>query len=248
MRLLFTVFPALIFVVHTMAVSTLLVFSTLVDRRGWLWWPVVNFWGWGALQLAGVRRVHIQGLAGLRGLNCAILMANHDSYLDSPLLLGYGPEPIRIVAKRSLFFIPVFNLAMWGIGMIPIDRSNKKRAISSLAKAAEQIRSGKVVLVFPEGTRSVGPQLGSFKKGGFMLALQSGAPIIPLGIAGTDAVLPPGWNTLGKSAVGLSVGAPILTEDLTVSDRASLMDTVHDAIQEQRRVARSLVATKSPEE
>ena len=248
MAFVFTVIASFAFFVLTMTVSAMLVVVTLVDRRGRIWWPIINFWGWGSLRLVGIRRVHTQGLDRLRGLQSAVVMANHDSYLDSPLLLGYVPEPIRAIAKRSLFYVPVFNLAMWGIGMIPIDRSNKKRALASLNRAADQIRSGKVVLVFPEGTRSVGPELQSFKKGGFMLALQSGAPILPVGIAGTDVVLPPGWSALGKSAVGLVVGEPIPTRDLTLADRSTLMDTVHDAIQEQRRIARLLVTMEGPEQ
>ena len=132
--------------------------------------------------------------------------------------------------------------------MIPVDRANRKRAIATLSRAAGQIRDGKVVLVFPEGTRSVGADLGKFKKGGFMLAIESGVPIIPIGLAGTGRVLPPGWNKLDRSAVAMVVGPPIETEGMDVSDRARLMDRVRDAINAERRVAQALVGQEAAEE
>jgi 1-acyl-sn-glycerol-3-phosphate acyltransferase len=218
------------------------------DRPGRVWWRIARLWGQGTLRVVGVKQVHLRGLDRLVDLDRAILMANHDSYLDPPLVIGHGPEPIRFVAKSSLFWIPVFGLAIHLMGMIPVNRSNRKKSIASLAKAAAQIRSGKIVLVFPEGTRSVGESLGRFKKGGFMLALDSGAPIIPIGIAGTGTVIPPGWNRIRPGPVAMVVGSPIPTEGMDVSDRPALMAMVEAAILEQRGIAEGLLGLEGPEE
>ena len=109
-----------------------------------------------------------------------VFMSNHRSTFDIFALFLAIDHPFRMVAKRVLFFIPIFGWALWMCGFIPINRSNRQSAIESLNSAARRIRSGVSVLVFPEGTRGDGRTLQPFKKGGFVMALKSEVPVVSL--------------------------------------------------------------------
>jgi 1-acyl-sn-glycerol-3-phosphate acyltransferase len=230
--------------VFTMGICVSICICGLFDRTGWAWWRLSRFWGWGMVRLGGatggVVTRNIEKLSNLKG---AILMANHESNLDPPLLIGLSPQPVRFVTKQSLFYVPLFGQAMWVLGMIPVDRGRRDRAIQALEQAAEKIAQGRVVLVFPEGTRSPDGEVARFKKGGFMLALQAGVPIIPIGIAGTRQLLSPGDCSVRFGQAAVSVGEPILTAGLDTSDRQAIMDQVRAAISVEREAARALLVT-----
>ncbi len=114
-----------------------------------------------------------------------VVMSNHQSLLDIPAIAVTVPGSLRFVAKKELFRVPAFGPAMRKVGMICIDRGDRKSALDSLHVAAEALRSGVSIWIAPEGTRSPDGQLGRLKKGGFMLALETGAPILPVVIDGT---------------------------------------------------------------
>jgi len=242
MRLLWTILFTPVAFAFTMAISLGICISGLFDRTGWAWWRIGRFWGWGMVRICGVTGIQTRNLDRMQGLESAILMSNHESNLDPPLLIGLSKTPVRFVTKHSLFWVPIFGQAMWVVGMIPVDRGRRERAIDSLQQAAIRIREGRVVLVFPEGTRSPTQEMLRFKKGGFMLALQAGVPVVPIGIAGTRKVLPPGWNAIRWGRVAVSVGEPIPTEGWDISNRAQLMDAVHAGITKQREIARRMLS------
>ena len=117
---------------------------------------------------------------------------------------------------------------------------DREQAIASLSQAAKRISKGITVLVFPEGTRSSNGELKDFKKGGFMLALEAQVPIIPVGVSGTRSIVPRGEWRFKPGTVGVSMGDPIPTAGLTVSDRDALMRTVRDALLREKERASSL--------
>ncbi|MCL1907815.1 MAG: 1-acyl-sn-glycerol-3-phosphate acyltransferase [Holophagaceae bacterium] len=129
----------------------------------------------------------------------AIFMSNHESHLDPPLLMGAIPVPAVYIAKKEVRRMPFVGWAAWVGGMIFIDRGKSERAARSMSDAAEQIRRGKNVVIFPEGTRTINGQLGRFKKGGFGLALKAEVPIVPLATVG-------GWDILPKGAMRFKPG------------------------------------------
>jgi len=128
------------------------------------------------------------------GNTSAIFMSNHESLIDPPLLMGAIPVPAVYISKKELRRMPLVGWAAWAAGVIFIDRSNTESAVLSIAKAAEQIKQGKSVVIFPEGTRTKDGRIGKFKKGGFNLATKAGVPIIPLATVG-------GWDVLPKVAL-----------------------------------------------
>jgi 1-acyl-sn-glycerol-3-phosphate acyltransferase len=242
MRHIWTLIMTPVAFVYTMLVCTLICICGVFDRTGWAWWRIARLWGVGMVRICGgVRGVKTRNLEHMHGLKGAILMANHESNLDPPVLIGLSKEPVRFVTKHSLFYVPIFGQAMWVAGMIPVDRGRRDRAIDSLQQAAAKIAEGRVVLVFPEGKRSRNQELLKFKKGGFMLALQAGVPIIPVGIAGTQQIMPPGYGSIHFGQVAVSVGKPIPTSGMDISNRKEIMDLVEAAILEQRTEARSML-------
>lgn len=120
-----------------------------------------------------------------------VVMSNHQSNFDVPVLYRVFPGCMRMVAKTELYRIPLFGRAVRAAEMIEVDRANKERARQSIAVAKERLASGVHVWIAPEGTRSATGKLGPFKKGGFILALETGAKILPITIDGTRHVLPP---------------------------------------------------------
>lgn len=161
-----------------------------------------------------------------------LFMSNHRSVFDIFALFLAVRHSLRMVAKRELFFIPVFGWAMWMCGFIPIDRSNRESAIESLNEAARRVRGGVSVLVFPEGTRAHGKSLLPFKKGGFVLALQAGVPVVPLAIRGSERIMPKGSLKVGRGAIHVRVGRPIPTAGRTVLTRDALMTEVRRALED----------------
>ncbi|MFH1131420.1 MAG: lysophospholipid acyltransferase family protein, partial [Pseudomonadota bacterium] len=170
----------------------------------------------------------------------AIIMANHQSYLDPPLMMAVCKRPIRFLGKHSLFYYPVFGWALWATGHIPINRGVREKAFKSIDRAAEAIAKGKTVLIFPEGTRSRVQGIAPFKKGGFVLAIKSGVPIVPVGIAGTKEILPPGWSLLAPGAVQVVIGDPIEMTGYTLETKEALMEKVKGAIVKARDQAKVL--------
>ncbi len=148
-----------------------------------------RIWSRWNLRAAGAH-VTWEGLeAATRRLPC-IFVANHQSNVDIWALMSVLPKKTRFVAKQSLFRVPILGWALRVSEFIPIDRSNRARAIRSLKDAATKIRGGRPVVLFPEGTRSAGDTLAPFKKGPFHLALDAGVPVVPVAIVGSGAVMP----------------------------------------------------------
>jgi 1-acyl-sn-glycerol-3-phosphate acyltransferase len=148
-----------------------------------------------------------------------VIMSNHQSHMDIPVLYRVIPPSVRMVAKKELFRVPLFGKAMTSAGFIEVDRGQRERAIASLEAAAARVRGGASVWIAPEGTRSADGEIGALKKGGFMLARSAGVPILPIVLSGTRDALPRGAAAIVRGArVRVEVGAPIETEGVAVDE------------------------------
>jgi len=159
-----------------------------------------------------------------------LFMSNHESTFDIFALFVATEHSLRMVAKRGLFFIPILGWSMAMCGFIPIDRSNRERAIGSLERAAERIRKGISVLVFPEGTRGEGDRLLPFKKGAFVMALRAGVPIVPVVVRGARGIKRKGDFRVYPGSIEVRIGEPIATAGRGVGARDSLMCEVREAM------------------
>jgi 1-acyl-sn-glycerol-3-phosphate acyltransferase len=155
------------------------------------------------------------------GRQPVIFMSNHESQMDPPVLIAALPLPAVYIAKQELKYLPFIGWAAWAAGVIFIDRRDRERALRSIHDAALQIRGGKSVVIFPEGTRSRTGQLLPFKKGGFALALDAGVPIIPIATVGGFQVLPRGTLRFRPGRYLVLVGEPVDPADHP--DRDALM-------------------------
>jgi len=149
-----------------------------------------------------------------------IYMSNHQSHLDIPVLYATLPSPtIRMLGKKELFEIPVWGRGLRAAEFIEVDRSNHARAVQSIERAATLVRDGVSIYLAPEGTRSKDGRLGALKKGGFHLAIETGAPIVPVAITGTNAILPPGGSSMKRhQRVHVVIGAPIAVDGRTIDE------------------------------
>jgi 1-acyl-sn-glycerol-3-phosphate acyltransferase len=138
-------------------------------------------------------------------------MSNHQSHMDIPMLYATLPSPtIRMLAKTELFRIPLWGRGLRAAEFIEVDRSNHQRAVQSIEHAGRLVRDGVSIYLAPEGTRSIDGRIGKLKKGGFHLALETGAPIVPVAIRGTINILRRGDRAMRSGQrVSVQIGAPI---------------------------------------
>src|SRR5215510_4150160 len=156
-----------------------------------------------------------------------VYMSNHQSHLDIPVLYATLPSPtIRMLAKAELFRIPLWGRGLRAAEFIEVDRGSHVRAVKSIEDAARLVRDGVSIYLAPEGTRSPDGRIGKLKKGGFHLALETGAPIVPVAIRGTIRILPRGGRVMRSGQpVSVQIGRPI---DVTGCDLDSLMSHVRE--------------------
>jgi 1-acyl-sn-glycerol-3-phosphate acyltransferase len=216
-----------------------LVFGSLVliaqlfgvrQKPGSVYEKAQYWWGTLLLRAAGVRVV-IHGDDPLPPGSPRVFVANHVSWFDIPVLLAALPS-YGFVAKRELESVPFFGAAARAAGVIYIDRENRKAAFGAYEDAASKIRAGKSVLVYPEGTRGDSYALRPFKKGPFVLAIGSGAPVVPVVVHGTIEVNPRGALTATPGVVHVHRLEPVGTAGLTYDDRDALATTVHSRMSE----------------
>ncbi len=129
--------------------------------------------------------------------------------MDIPILYKALPVEFRFLVKKELFKIPLLGFAMKTAGYVPIDRSGGRAAVRSMKEAAARIREGASIVVFPEGTRTLDGKLQPFKEGGFMLAVKSGCPVVPVAIRGSYNILRKGSFIAKPGDVEVIVGSPM---------------------------------------
>lgn len=213
----------------TFPIAAAAILGTFIDRRSYAWFA--RFWGKLGINMAGIT-VTLSGTEQIPD-GPIIVMSNHASNFDILALQGYFPRPLSWIAKKELFRIPVFGWSMKRGGYIPLDRGDGRKALKSMEDAAQQIKSGTSVIIFPEGTRTRDGQLLPFKRGGFLLAAKAGVPVVPVTINGSFAINPGGslGLNLGRP-VQLKVHAPIILPAGMKRAEAEeyLMQRVHSAI------------------
>lgn len=187
-------------------------------------WSKSILWG------AGVKVV-LEGADVIDPDRPQILVANHSSWFDVTALTAYIPGKYKFVAKKELETVPIFGPSWQACGHISIDRGNRAKAIESIARARRTLEGERpTVIMFPEGTRSLTGELMPFKKGAFLLALQTGVEIVPVAIIGSWEVMRKGSWRIRGGTVTIRFGRPIQVEGMGVDDRDALIGQARSAI------------------
>lgn len=224
------VFFLFLFIPFTLLVIFTGVPITFFDPTGRFLHAYGKFWGRAALFFAGTR-VRVVGAEKIPRDIPLIFMGNHRSNFDILALYAGLPHHFSWIAKEELFRIPLFGYAMRRAGYLPLDRSDGRRAFKTMETAAEKIRNGVSVIIFPEGTRSLDGNLLPFKRGGFLLAARASVPIVPFSISGSERVNPPRRMEIHPGTITITFGDPIPTEGATGRRRDDLIGRVREAIE-----------------
>lgn len=204
-------------------------FLWIINRRLWLY-PLAL---WGAemwLRACGAT-VEVKGLENVEPDKSYVFVSNHRSYLDTAALFRYAGRRIGLVAKKELLKVPVLGQGMSFVNVIAIDRTNPERARESMRRAREVMGKGYSFGVFAEGTRALPGELLPFKKGGFHLAIQTAAPVVPVAIKNTDLMMGKRTGVARKGTIEIVLLPPIETKLFAeTDDLAGLLHQTREAI------------------
>lgn len=175
-----------------------------------------------------------------------ILAPNHRAHVDPPLLSLISPRPLCFMAKDELFRVPVFGKFIRAMGAFPVKRGTADRA--ALKRAIELLKAGRVVVIFPEGTRSEDGTLRTAEKGFALIAKQTGAPIVPVAIEGTERLLPKGSARLGRARVQITVGPALRAQEILAAQAGQEQDALTTIGEATMTAIAALLPTAAPPE
>lgn len=182
------------------------------------------------LRLCGVK-TDLRGRENLKPDESYVFVSNHRSYLETAVVEAHLGRHVGIISKKELLKLPVAGRLMGYIDMLAIDRSNPKRAVETMNEAAQKIKNGLSVVVFAEGTRAYPNELLPFKKGAFHLAIESGAPVIPIAVKNSDVLMGKKTGGAQPGTITVVLLPPIKTGGLSSeNDLEDLRDRTRAAI------------------
>ncbi len=206
---------------YTLVVGPPCILVALVFR-----WPALVYRvGLPGIQL-GVRlsgiRYRVEGTEHILRDRAAVYCVNHSSNVEPPVIFLVFRDlcpNLRILYKAELRKLPVLGRAFETVGFVPLERGNREQSLPAIDRAAEALGAGASFLIFPEGTRSRSGELLPFKKGGFVMALKAGAPVVPVAIYGARAAMRKGSPIIWPVTVSVRIGEPIETAGLDFDRR-----------------------------
>jgi 1-acyl-sn-glycerol-3-phosphate acyltransferase len=217
-----------------LCIATLIVFfpitlTALLSRSGNLAFTISKFWAWIVLRVTFTRS-SVKGVEKIKKGQSYVVISNHQSHFDIPVLVTKLGIQFRWIIKKELLKVPLFGYALYTSRNIFIDRSNKEETIKSIHKGIKRLPKGTSLLFFAEGTRSPDGKIHAFKKGGFVTAIEEQMTILPVTVNGSRKVLPKGSVVFSPGVIELVIGDPIDASDFT-SDRIEvLIKTTRDLI------------------
>lgn len=184
---------------------------------------------WGRDMVKGIGcNVEVIGIDNIPEQN-VLYVANHGGNIDIPLFLGYLPKLKGFVAKIELEKAPIISTWMKRLNCLFLDRSSIRQSMDMILKGIEMLKNGKTLVIFPEGTRSKGNQLGEFKKGSLQLAVKSGVPVVPVTIENSYKTFEE-KKRIKATNIKITVHAPIYIDTLSTEQKKNLAEIVRDVI------------------
>lgn len=200
----------------------------------------LGFW------LSGIRSV-VEGTKYLQRERSAVYCVNHSSNIEPPVVFeALSPlfPNLRILYKAELRKLPILVQAFDIAGFVPLERGNREQSLPAIERAARALREGASFMIYPEGTRSRTGELLPFKKGGFIMAIKAGAPVVPVAIDGARAAMKKGSLIIRPVTVRLRFGPPVETAGMTMQDRDRVIAAVRHNIQTMLNGLRSMPAAE----
>jgi 1-acyl-sn-glycerol-3-phosphate acyltransferase len=213
-------------------ISAALLVASVGRRRAPALWLARHVWAPGMVAI-GLSRLRVVGRERLDFRRSCFFAANHQSWLDIPVLFVAVPAPLHFLAKQELARVPFLGWYIAAMGMVFVDRADRRKAVASVDRAGELLAAGGSLVSFPEGTRSAPGELGRFKSGGFAAVLDSGArdiDVVPVAIVGAGRILPRDGFKVRPGTVEVRFGEPIPLAGLAHEDRAQLARRAEDAV------------------
>jgi 1-acyl-sn-glycerol-3-phosphate acyltransferase len=238
-------------IVTAFAVTTVLGLMTIIagllgveDKPDGIYDKIPRWWSRSVMWAGGIK-VRVHGLENNNHGEPRIFASNHVSWFDVAGLAKVLPRH-KFVAKAELFKVPIFGRAMRAAGMVEIQRDNRKAAFGAYEVAAERIRQGNSVVVFPEGTRGHTYALRPFKKGPFVLAIAAGVPVVPIIVHGTIEILRKGSFRVHPGTIDIHLLEPVSTTTVDYDHREALMQTVRKRMADAMRDLYGIEALPTP--
>jgi len=213
----------------TLVIAPVMLLASILPGSRMNTFRLSRWWSWCVSRTMGLTFT-LYGADNVEPGQSYIVAPNHQSNADILGLLFILPLPFRWVIKRELLKIPLFGWALGATGAISLNRSDRSQAVRSLRAGTKRIDPGWSVLIYPEGTRSTDGELLPFKKGAFMMAVQTGMPILPVTSNGAQKVMPKKNVVFRPGHITITIGEPIATRGLTEEDVPELMQRTRDAI------------------
>ncbi len=244
---LFMVISLLSAVIFVIVCSLLTIPSVIIDPSRKISFKLMQFTAKSILRFSRVK-VFVDGMENITNEHAQIIASNHVSQFDIVVLTAITPVSIGYVAKKELFSVPFLGWLMKANGHIPIDRSSGKKAIKSIIAAAEIVREGNNIVIFPEGTRSRDGDLLPFKKGVFHLCTRTGVPLVPVYILGTYDVMKPDSLAVHPGKVYVKIGKGIPTSEYPNNKAGALMDDLREKTLELKGEAEKFRESREKED
>ncbi len=203
--------------------------SSFFDSRGFLQHKIASAWG---RQLLALFRIDMRvvGTENLDPDQHYVFVSNHLSLIDTPVMFGSMPRPFRILARHRLWKIPFIGWHLNRAGHLPVNREDMREAVKNIVAAANKIKSGYSILLFPEGGRTRGETMRPFKPGAAYIAIQAGVPIVPMALVGTRKILAPGSTHLRPGPAELRIGKPAPTAGRRRREGKELIQDIQERI------------------
>jgi len=228
-----SIFGWLFVIVSTFFFGLLAVASSYFDRTGRLGHIIATrAWGRTILAMVGVR-ARVTGLEHLAPGESYVIVANHLSNFDILVLSAHMPLHFRWVAKKEIFQVPIMGWGMRRIGYVRVDREDKESAWASVFEAKSRVGKGTSIMFFPEGTRSPDGETKRFKVGAFVLAIQTGLPILPVALIGTRDIMRKRSLLFHPGTIEMVVLPPISPAGFTLERKQALAETIRNVITAQ---------------
>jgi 1-acyl-sn-glycerol-3-phosphate acyltransferase len=176
-------------------------------------------------------KVKVEGIENIPRDEGVLIVSNHQSNFDIPLLLGYLNKPIGFIAKAELKKLPIVPDWMEQMHSVFMDRSDRRQSLNAIKEGIDKLKNGHSLVIFPEGTRSKSSEIGEFKSGSLHLATKSGVPVIPVRIEGTYNILEANGNRIKPANVTLKVFPPVYPEQIGITDPKELTNYIKDIIE-----------------